>query len=73
MTSRKGLTEEEFLRQMRRDAVEDYKSSLVNELEDQIEELNDLSLNKRSERKTGIQRGLRNAKTLIQSNKIPVE
>jgi len=66
---RKGLTEEEFLRQMRRDAVESYKAQLVEELEKEIELVkgNKVLLGDRDE---GIVRGIVNSKSLIQSHKI---
>ena len=66
---RKGLTEEEFLRQTRRDAVESYKAQLVEVLKKEIELVkgNKVLLRDRDE---GIVRGIVNSKSLIQSHKI---
>jgi hypothetical protein len=73
----KGVDEEEFLRQMRRDAVETYKQELVDEIETRMEKIkgpDELShrLHQSDNRTLGIIRGMTNVKSLIQSHVIKV-
>lgn len=71
------LTEEEWLRQMRRDAVEFYKDDLIKKIEAEIEEL---SAGKSIDdivycdpRKAGRIRGMKRSKEIIQSHIILVK
>lgn len=70
-------TEEQWLQQMRRDAVENYKKELSelidSRIEEQMPEDNDLDyLVKYDPRKAGIIRGLTSAKEIINSHIINI-
>tara|TARA_R110002126_G_scaffold79669_8_gene197703 strand:- start:4189 stop:4434 length:246 start_codon:yes stop_codon:yes gene_type:complete len=76
-TPNKKIDEEEFLRQMRRNAVEKYKQELVDLIEERMQDIKEPNgLNNRmhaaSDREQGIIRGMTNVKSLIQSHVIKV-
>jgi hypothetical protein len=64
----KDMDEQERLRQMRRDAVEEYKQQLVDLIQSRIDEHPD-----DGKRNIGIIRGMTNCKSLIQSHVIKVQ
>lgn len=72
--NRKGVDEEEFLRQMRLDAVEKYKAELVELIKEQLGVLKvESTRDKTTNRETGVMRGMTNVKATIQSHVIKVK